>query len=46
MPRESWNDVNLLMVGFGQQICTPLKPRCSECLNRQLCPTGRKSVKD
>lgn len=42
LPREHWSDVNLLLVGFGQQICLPVNPRCGDCLNRTLCPVGRR----
>jgi endonuclease III len=40
MPRELWKEVNLLLVGFGQQICTPKLPHCGDCLNSSngLCP--------
>ncbi|KAK4306353.1 hypothetical protein Pmani_021811 [Petrolisthes manimaculis] len=41
MPKEIWSETNLLMVGFGQQICLPVGPRCSECLNVTLCPYGK-----
>ena len=40
--REYWSEINELLVGFGQQICLPVKPKCTECLNRALCPIGRK----
>ena len=29
------------MVGFGQQTCLPVGPRCSECLNKSICPFGK-----
>ena len=45
LPREEWNDVNVLLVGFGQQVCLPVKPLCSECLNFDICPFGRKNKK-
>ncbi|KAK5640915.1 hypothetical protein RI129_009462 [Pyrocoelia pectoralis] len=45
LPREIWDDVNLLMVGFGQQLCRPVKPQCQNCLNNDLCPTGIKELK-
>ncbi|KAB0793549.1 hypothetical protein PPYR_13169 [Photinus pyralis] len=45
LPRELWNDINLLMVGFGQQLCQPVKPQCHNCLNSDLCPTGMKELK-
>jgi endonuclease-3 len=27
MPREKWSEINLLLVGFGQQICNPIQPK-------------------
>ncbi|XP_066990162.1 endonuclease III-like protein 1 [Macrobrachium rosenbergii] len=41
MPQEIWSETNLLMVGFGQQICLPVGPQCDACLNVSLCPFGR-----
>ena len=41
MPQEIWSETNLLMVGFGQQICLPVGPQCNQCLNINLCPFGR-----
>lgn len=43
MPKDLWSNINLLMVGFGQQICLPVGPKCGECLNMALCPYGRKA---
>ncbi|XP_068204899.1 endonuclease III-like protein 1 isoform X2 [Palaemon carinicauda] len=40
MPQEIWSEINLLMVGFGQQICLPVGPQCNGCLNVTLCPFG------
>lgn len=40
LPKDVWDDVNLLFVGFGQQICTPTRPKCEECLNQSICPYG------
>ncbi len=31
LPQKYWKDINNLLVTFGQNICTPLSPRCSEC---------------
>ena len=45
LPREEWSDVNVLLVGFGQQTCLPVKPQCSKCLNHDICPFGKKSKK-
>lgn len=41
MPEEIWSETNLLMVGFGQQQCLPVGPKCYDCLNVNLCPFGR-----
>ncbi len=38
MPRKYWISLNELLVTYGQQICTPLSPRCSECPLRDNCP--------
>lgn len=38
LPFEYWTDVNCQLVGFGQTICTPTNPKCSECLNTE-CPS-------
>jgi endonuclease-3 len=37
VPRARWIDVNEIMVGFGQRICTPLSPRCSACPVARSC---------
>ncbi|KAM9125824.1 endonuclease III-like protein 1 [Pangshura tecta] len=41
LPRDLWSEINWLLVGFGQQICLPVNPRCSECLNRHICPAAK-----
>lgn len=40
LPKEYWVDFNHSLVGFGQSICSPVKPKCGECLNRSLCPAA------
>lgn len=40
LPFELWSELNLLLVGFGQQICLATKPQCKSCLNNKLCPVG------
>lgn len=37
LPRRYWIEVNLLLVRFGQQVCTPLSPRCSGCPVARYC---------
>nr|XP_012598992.1 endonuclease III-like protein 1 isoform X4 [Microcebus murinus] len=41
LPRELWSEINGLLVGFGQQTCLPVHPRCQACLNQSLCPAAR-----
>jgi endonuclease-3 len=31
LPKRYWIEINGLLVGFGQKVCTPQSPRCSEC---------------
>lgn len=42
MPAEYWREINHLLVGFGQTICTPLRPKCDQCFNNELCPSAFK----
>jgi adenine-specific DNA glycosylase len=45
LPHEYWGVVNLLLVGFGQKVCLPINPKCSDCLVNALCPTGRANLR-
>ena len=38
VPVEEWIGLNDTMVLFGQQVCTPQSPRCSECPLTASCP--------
>uniref|UniRef100_M1A6A8 Uncharacterized protein n=1 Tax=Solanum tuberosum TaxID=4113 RepID=M1A6A8_SOLTU len=31
-------------VGFGQTICTPLRPRCAKCTVSEFCPSAFKEI--
>ena len=42
LPREHWPSLNLLLVGFGQQVCQDKNPQCSVCLNAPSCPSAVK----
>jgi len=33
--------VNHLLVGFGQEICRPIGPKCGGCLCKDICPVGK-----
>lgn len=43
LPRELWSEINWLLVGFGQQVCLPVNPQCSVCLNQHSCPSAHKT---
>jgi endonuclease-3 len=42
---DLWQEINILLVGFGQTICTAVNPKCSDCLNNQLCTFGKAQLK-
>ncbi|CAL9235127.1 unnamed protein product [Arabidopsis halleri] len=44
LPKEEWVAINPLLVGFGQTICTPLRPRCEACSVTKLCPAAFKET--
>jgi endonuclease-3 len=37
LPKEHWNEYNTLLVAFGQSICRPISPHCSQCIVKNLC---------
>lgn len=45
LPREYWRGINHLLVGFGQTICTPTRPKCDTCFNNPICPSAKFSTK-
>lgn len=38
IPKESWVEFGYLMVMWGQNICVPISPKCSQCAIAKLCP--------
>ncbi|MCK5153636.1 MAG: endonuclease III [Spirochaetales bacterium] len=38
LPKKYWIEINELLVAFGQTICAPVSPKCSECPFRDDCP--------
>ncbi len=38
LPQAYWIPINDLLVTFGQNVCTPLSPRCSSCPLTSRCP--------
>lgn len=37
LPREYWIEINDLLVAFGQNMCKPVSPLCSQCPIHHLC---------
>ncbi|NTV28797.1 MAG: endonuclease III [Candidatus Omnitrophica bacterium] len=37
LPRRHWKEYNALLVVWGQNVCRPVSPRCSECPVAGLC---------
>lgn len=42
VPPENWIELNRLLVMWGQTICRPISPLCSQCPLKKICP--RKGV--
>ncbi len=38
LPKKHWIIFNTLFVTLGQNICTPISPKCSECPLNKICP--------
>ena len=38
LPRRYWLRLNAILVSFGQQICVPASPKCSQCPVAHRCP--------
>ena len=41
LPRHLWRQINGLLVAFGQNLCTPISPWCSQCSLRSWWCEGR-----
>lgn len=37
LPKDKWQEVNHMLVGYGQTLCKPIKPMCEQCPVRDLC---------
>jgi endonuclease-3 len=38
LPKKYWKKINSILVVFGQNICTPILPKCSSCNLNNICP--------
>lgn len=41
LPPEDWHDFSLSLIFHGRRICIARRPRCAECVLRDLCPSAR-----
>jgi endonuclease-3 len=39
-PREDWGLLSHLLIFHGRQVCIARRPRCSECVLADLCPSA------
>ncbi|MGQ4832678.1 MAG: endonuclease III domain-containing protein [Candidatus Asgardarchaeia archaeon] len=46
LPRKHWKEINRILVTFGQNICTPVNPKCEKCPINNLCPYGIQKLKN
>ncbi|NOJ28635.1 MAG: DNA lyase [Nitrososphaeraceae archaeon] len=35
--KKYWNEINNIFVMYGQNVCTPIKPKCSICILKKNC---------
>lgn len=35
--KKYWNEINNIFVMYGQNVCTPIKPKCDKCLLNKNC---------
>ena len=40
-PRGSWTMLAHLLIWHGRRVCEAKKPRCGECVLRDICPSAR-----
>jgi len=40
LPAELWGEATLLLIGFGQEVCTPRRPHCGGCPLSTMCPSA------
>lgn len=38
IPQKYWLEINTYLVLWGQNICAPISPKCSQCVLSPLCP--------
>ena len=44
LPKKHWKEINRILVTFGQNICTPVNPKCESCPINKICPYGERRL--
>lgn len=44
LPKKYWIEINELLVRFGQEVCRPIGPHCTDCPLNDICPTGMENL--
>ena len=37
LPKKWWIPINDILVRWGQNVCTPISPKCSQCVINDIC---------
>jgi len=45
LPKKFWIEYNALLVMWGQNICRPISPKCSQCVVKKICPKKNVTTK-
>lgn len=45
-PKDEWSELGDTMIGFGQMVCFAERPRCYDCLLKDSCLEGIRSLRD
>ncbi|KAH7731655.1 CBN-NTH-1 protein [Aphelenchoides avenae] len=45
LPESHWRTINKLLVGFGQQTCHAISPKCDDCTLKDVCPASEAGKK-
>ena len=46
LPKRHWQDFNDIFVMFGQNICKPINPRCTQCPINKYCRYYKKTLQE
>jgi endonuclease-3 len=44
LPKRYWIPINSILVAYGQNVCTPLRPKCTHCKINSLCSEGKQGI--